>query len=183
MTRIASATSAADEQASSTTSSGSRRWSKSTTRAGGPSSNLMICSGSSPLTTPPPPSDKVALGGLRAFVPRSEVPRLLFGQLVDVDAHRGELQPGDLAIDLVGHDVDLLLELAGVLHRVLGRERLVRKGHVHDECRMALGGGEVDEPAVRDEVEPAAVVERELLDELAREARLGRERLQRRDVD
>ena len=48
---------------------------------------------------------------------------------------------------------------------------------------MALGGGEVDEPAVGEQVDPAAVRERELLDELARLARLGRERAQRRDLD
>ena len=41
---------------------------------------------------------------------------------------------------------------------------------------MALGRGEVDEPAVGEQVEPAAVGEHELLDELARLARLGRER-------
>ena len=118
-----------------------------------------------------------------SLVPRGEVLRLLLGELVDLDAHRLELQPRDLLVDLLRHDVDLPLEVAGVLHRVLGRERLVRERHVHHERGMALGGGEVDEPAVGDEVEPPPVGERELLDELARLARLRRERLQRRDVD
>ena len=49
--------------------------------------------------------------------------------------------------------------------------------------RVPLGGGEVDEPALGEQVDRAAVGERELLDELARLARLGRERAQRRDVD
>ena len=48
---------------------------------------------------------------------------------------------------------------------------------------MPLGGGEVHQPAVGEQVEPPSVGERELLDELARLARLGRERTQRRDVD
>src|SRR3712207_7479203 len=50
-----------------------------------------------------------------------------------------------------------------VLHGVLRAERLVREGHVHHESRAALCGGEVHEPAVRDEVEAPAVGERELL--------------------
>ena len=66
---------------------------------------------------------------------------------------------------------------------VLEAERLVRERHVHHERRMALGGREVDEPAVGDQVDAAAVGERELLDELARHARLARERTQRRDLD
>ena len=38
------------------------------------------------------------------------------------------------------HRVDLALERRRVLHGVLGRERLVREGHVHHDRRMALGG-------------------------------------------
>ena len=48
---------------------------------------------------------------------------------------------------------------------------------------MPLGRGEVDEPAVGDEVDAIAVRERELLDELARVLVLGGEVAQRRDLD
>jgi hypothetical protein len=48
---------------------------------------------------------------------------------------------------------------------------------------MALGGREVDEPALRDEVEPPPVGERELLHELPCDSRRGGEAAQRRDVD
>ena len=54
-----------------------------------------------------------------------------------------------------------------MLHGVLEAERLVREGHVHHERRMPLGGREVDEAAVGDQVDAAAVRHRELLDELA----------------
>src|SRR5581483_6847545 len=37
--------------------------------------------------------------------PGSQVLLLLVGQVVDTDAHRFELQPGDLTVDLLGHDV------------------------------------------------------------------------------
>ena len=70
-----------------------------------------------------------------------------------------------------------------MLDRVLGRERLVREGHVHDDRRVAFGGRDVDEPAVGEQVDAPAVGERELLDELPRLARLDGERPQRRDVD
>ena len=48
---------------------------------------------------------------------------------------------------------------------------------------MALGGGEVDEPAVRDEVEAPSVGERELLHELARAPRLDCHLPQSRGLD
>ena len=49
---------------------------------------------------------------------------------------------------------------------VLRAERLVGEAHVHDRGRMPLGGAEVDQPALGDEVEPLAA-EVELLDVLA----------------
>src|SRR5262249_41905287 len=48
--------------------------------------------------------------GLGSFVPARKVLGLLLGQLVDVDPHRRELEPGDLAVDLVRHRIDLPLE-------------------------------------------------------------------------
>src|SRR5205814_1587259 len=51
-----------------------------------------------------------ALLGSGAFVPRGEVLRLLLAELVDRDAHRLELQAGDLLVDLHRHRIDLVLE-------------------------------------------------------------------------
>src|ERR671925_175605 len=70
----------------------------------------------------PPPEflrPEPSLLGSGAFVPRGEIFRLLFRELVDLDAHRVELEPGDLLVDPCRHRVDLALELAGVLHGVL----------------------------------------------------------------
>src|SRR5262245_57150150 len=47
---------------------------------------------------------------LRSLLPGGHVPDLLRGRDVDRDAHRRELQAGDLAVDLLGHDVDLRLQ-------------------------------------------------------------------------
>jgi hypothetical protein len=48
---------------------------------------------------------------------------------------------------------------------------------------VSLGGGQVDQAAVAEQVDPAAVLETELLDELADRTPFAREPLERRDVD
>src|SRR5438876_468606 len=130
----------------------------------------------------PCPKWPCALGS-GALVPRGEVAGLLLRERVDLDAHRLELEASDLVVDLRRHRIDLAVELARVLRGVLERERLVGEGHVHHERRMPLGRGEVDEPAVGDEVEAAAVGERELLDELPRLLGVDSHVAQRRDLD
>ena len=67
--------------------------------------------------------------------------------------------------------------------RVLEREGLVRERHVHHERRVPLRGGEIDEPSVGDEVQPASVGEGEFLHELPRTPRLDRHLPQRRNLD
>ena len=44
------------------------------------------------------------------LVPARRVVRLLVGELIDLDAHRLEAEPRDLAVDLLRHTVDLALE-------------------------------------------------------------------------
>lgn len=64
---------------------------------------------------------------LRALVPGVEVSGLFVRELVDVDVHGGEFEAGDLVVDLLRHGVDLALEAAGVLDRVLGGEGWLAK--------------------------------------------------------
>src|ERR1051325_11730449 len=52
---------------------------------------------------------------LRPFLPRCKVLLLLGRELVDLDAHRLQLEARGLAIDLLGHRVHLLLQLLAVL--------------------------------------------------------------------
>src|SRR5215218_5098674 len=106
-----------------------------------------------------------AFSGLRTLVPRGQVLLLLGRELVLLDAHCRQLEAGDLGVDLLRHVVDLALERRGVLDDELGRESLVREGHVHDLGRVPLGSGEIDETPVSEQEELAAVRERELLDE------------------
>src|SRR5438067_2462622 len=119
---------------------------------------------------------------LRPFLPRCKVLLLLGRELVDPDAHRLELEPGDLAIDLRRHRIHLLLQLLAVLRHVLGGERLVGEAHVHHARRMPLGRGEVDEAALAQHRDAVAVLEGVLVDELAHRALL-RVLLQPGDVD
>src|SRR3954468_20736209 len=142
MLRIASATSADERHSTCTSSSGRRRWSSRTTRL---SSRRTISSGRR--STAPPAKRGLMWPGLRALVPRSQVLRLLLGELVDLDAHGLELEAGDLTIDVLRHDVDLRLELIGVRHDELCRKGLVGEAHVHDGRRVPLGGAEGDEAA------------------------------------
>src|SRR5438067_8165298 len=109
---------------------------------------------------------------LRPFLPRCKVLLLLGRELVDLDAHRLELQSSDLAIDLRRHRVHFLVQLLAMLRHVLGGERLVGEAHVHHARRMALGGGEVDEAALAEHRDAVAVLERVLVDELAHGALL-----------
>src|SRR5262245_44166005 len=85
-------------------------------------------------------------------LPGRDVLGLLRRHVVELDAERLELQPGNLGVDRRRHAVDLVLELGVVLHDVLGGKRLVREAHVHDGGGMALGRAEVHEAALRDEV-------------------------------
>src|SRR6187551_1506808 len=176
--RIAFATSCAERHSTWTSSSGRRRWSRRTTRS---PSRRTISSGRR--STAPPANRGLIVRRLSALVPRSQVLRLLLGERIDLDPFRLKLEAGDLAIDLLGHDVHLRLELVRVLDHELGRKGLVRKAHVHHGRRMAFGRAEVHEAAVGDEVDPPSVREHELLHERARDARLRRHVLQRGDLD
>src|SRR5271156_4846067 len=94
---------------------------------------------------------------LSAFGPGRQVLLLVGGELVDLDAHGVELEFGDVAVDILGDGVNLVLEAAGVLDQVFGGERLVGEAHVHHGSRVAFGGGEGDEAAFAEEVELAAI--------------------------
>src|SRR5262249_17789991 len=72
-------------------------------------------------------------GGSGASSPRGGVALLLRGGGVDRAAHRRELEAGDLLVDLLRQGVPPPLERRRVPDRPLGRERLVREGHVHHD--------------------------------------------------
>src|SRR2546422_301544 len=92
-----------------------------------------------------------------AVGPGRQVRALLGRQLVDLYAHRRELEAGDLAVDLAWHAVHLLCQAPTVFDHVLGGQGLVREAHVHDGRGMPLGGGQVDEAALAEDVEPPSI--------------------------
>ena len=66
---------------------------------------------------------------------------------------------------------------------VLGRERLVGEAHVHDGGGVPFGSGEVDEPALADQVDAPSVGELELLDLGAGLTRRDRQLAEGLDLD
>ncbi len=106
------------------------------------------------------------------------------GQRVNLDAHGRQFDAGDLSVNLGRHRIDFLLQLISVLDHVLGSQRLVGKGHVHDRGWVAFGGRKVDQAALAKQVDAATIFQLVLLDERAHQLRLAlREFLQRRNVD
>ena len=57
---------------------------------------------------------------------------LLGGQFVQFVAHAIELQPRDFFVEILGHDVNLRLQLLVVLAQIFGGEGLVGKAHIHN---------------------------------------------------
>ena len=105
-----------------------------------------------------------------SYVPLSHEERYFFCSSVSTSISmpiERELQQGDLVVELLRDDVDLVLKLGLVLHQVLGGERLVGEAHVHHAGRVAFGGGQVDQAAIGQQVDLAPVGQDELLDEVA----------------
>ena len=88
---------------------------------------------------------------------------LLGRRLVDLHAQRGELEPADLAIDGRRHRVDPRAQLPAAANQLLHAQRLQRERDIHHRGRVTLCGGQVDDPPVSEEVEPATVGEDVLL--------------------
>ena len=91
---------------------------------------------------------------------------VLLGEGVDGQAHGGQLHPADLVVDLLGDVVDLLLQLSGVLGHPLQGQGLDGEGHVHNLRRVAVARRQVDQAALGQHVEGAAVGQAEALDVL-----------------
>src|SRR5262245_41741228 len=110
-------------------------------------------------------------------IPAGEILRLLGRELVYLHTERIQLQPRDLALERRRDLVHALLERAGGGHEVHGRERQQGERDVHHGGRVALGGGQVHDPPLREQVEPL-LADDELLHErpdLAVRARDGGE--------
>jgi hypothetical protein len=85
---------------------------------------------------------------LRAGLPGCQIFLLFRREDVYFDAHRRELQPSDFFIDVGWYSVDAGCQLAALSHKVLGRQRLVSKTHVHDRRWVTFGGGEVEKASI-----------------------------------
>src|SRR5436853_1376952 len=97
------------------------------------------------------------------LLPRREISPLLVRERVDRDAHRVQLEPRHLGVDVLRHVVNLLLEAGRVPGDVLRAKRLVGEAHVHHRRGMPLGPSQVDQPALAKQVEASPVARPVLL--------------------
>src|SRR5690606_9658888 len=81
-----------------------------------------------------------------AELPAVEVLPLRRRELLKLDAHAGQLAPGHLAVDVLGHRVHPALELPRLLHEPRYAQGLVGEAHVHDLRRVAFGRAQVNQP-------------------------------------
>ena len=70
---------------------------------------------------------------------------------------RRQFQARDFLIDQSGHAIDLLLEIRRMPDHVFGAQGLVGEAHVHDTGRMAFRCRQVDEAALAEHIEAAAI--------------------------
>ena len=73
---------------------------------------------------------------------------LIFGQRVDRQTHRFELDAGDVLVEFFGQVDDRVGQRLAAfvgLHQVQVRHELVGEAHVHHFRRVAFGGSEVDQ--------------------------------------
>src|SRR5215472_1030292 len=98
-------------------------------------------------------------------------------------AHGLELEASDFAIDVLGNDVDLRLEIPMMLHEVFSRQGLVGEAHIHHGRGVAFGAGEVDQAAFGDQIDLAAVFQLELVDQRANFFFGSRQGFEHRDFD
>src|SRR5690242_3715673 len=85
---------------------------------------------------------------LGAEVPGGEIALLLGRERVDRHAHPRQLEARDLLVAVARQPVHVLAQVRGLADHVLRRERLVGERHVHHARGVALGGGQVHQPAV-----------------------------------
>ena len=71
--------------------------------------------------------------------PGRQVLLLRWGELVDGDPQGQELQPGDVAVDGLGHPVDMALQPPALAHDVLGGQGLRSETRVGPEVGGAVG--------------------------------------------
>src|SRR5215472_13280457 len=71
-----------------------------------------------------------------------------------LDAEAVEVEGGDLLVEVLGQDVDLVLVLAVVGEELDLSQHLVGEGGAHHKARVAGGAAEIDEPSLGQHYQP-----------------------------
>src|SRR6266851_3205258 len=104
---------------------------------------------------------------LGTHFPGVQILLLLGSEGIYLHAHRLQLEPGDVLVDVLGDRVDPPFQLGVVFYHPLAAERLIGEGHVHHRGWMSLGSGEIDQATFAENDHPLAILEGVLLDEFA----------------
>src|SRR5829696_2836826 len=106
----------------------------------------------------------IVVGLVRALDRHADVGGLLLGELRESHAERVEVQPGDLLVEVLREDVDLLLVLVVLREELDLGDRLVRERVAHHERRVAGRVPEVQEAPLGQHDDRVAVGEPPLVD-------------------
>src|SRR5580692_9410053 len=86
------------------------------------------------------------------LLPRGQVVLLLGGELVELVAHAVKLKASDFLVEILGHDVDLRLQLLIILQQVFGGKSLIGKAHIHNGGRVSFGGSQIDKATFAEQI-------------------------------
>ena len=70
-----------------------------------------------------------------------------------------------------------------VFHQILGRQCLVGKGHIHHRCGMPFGSRQINETALRQEIDVATVGQKIFLEVLSNRSLLFAQGFQTGDIE
>ena len=82
---------------------------------------------------------------------------MLGGESIDLGAHSGQFFFGDLLVYFLRNRVNLFSQRLIIFHHKLNAERLVGKAHIHNAGGMAFRGRQINQAALAQHIDPAAV--------------------------
>jgi hypothetical protein len=106
----------------------------------------------------------IVLGLVRPVHRDADVSRLFRGQLGQLGTDPIQMQPGDLLVQMLRQDVDLVFVLCATGEQLDLRQRLIGEGVGHHETGMAGGATQIHQPPLGQQDDALAVGENDVID-------------------
>ncbi len=103
---------------------------------------------------------------------------LLVGEFINANIHRGQLQAGDLLVDVCRDIVDPVFELVLPVCEVNGSQYLVGKAHIHHRRWMTFGCSKIDQASLGEQADATSVCQCVLINRCTRTFRIADTSLQ-----